>query len=61
MLALAADENLNNNIVRGVIRRLPEINFVTVQEAGLGGADDPTVLDGRQPQAAFCSRTTLQR
>ena len=44
MLPLAADENLNNNIVRGVRLRSPAIDVVTVQDAGLSGADDPTVL-----------------
>lgn len=44
MLLLAADENLNNNIVRGLLRRRPDLNLVRVQDAGLSGADDPTVL-----------------
>ena len=44
MLRLAADENFNNDIVRGVRRRNPEIDFVTIQEEGLDEADDPTVL-----------------
>ena len=45
MLLLAADENFNQDIVRGVLRRLPQIDFVTVQEAGLAGEDDPKILD----------------
>jgi hypothetical protein len=44
MLRLAADENFNNDLVRGIIRRNPAIDIVRVQDAGLGGADDPTVL-----------------
>ncbi|MFL5805878.1 MAG: DUF5615 family PIN-like protein [Roseiflexaceae bacterium] len=44
MLRLAADENFNNDIVRGIIRRNPQIDVVRVQDAGLAGADDPTVL-----------------
>jgi hypothetical protein len=44
MLALAADENLNNDIVRGLLRRNPELDIVRVQDAGLAGADDATVL-----------------
>ena len=44
MLRLAADENFNNNIVRGLIRRQPELDIVRVQDVGLCGADDPTVL-----------------
>ena len=45
MLALAADENFNNDIVRGVSRRNPDLNIVRVQDAGLSGADDSTVLE----------------
>ena len=45
MLRLAADENFNNNIVRGVLRRRPDADFVRVQDAGFSGADDPTVLE----------------
>jgi|SRR3972149_5802916 len=45
MLALAADENFNNDIVRGVLRRNPDLNIVRVQDAGLSGADDSTVLE----------------
>jgi hypothetical protein len=45
VLRLAADENFNNNIVRGLLRREPDADFVRVQGAGLSGADDPTVLE----------------
>lgn len=44
MLRFLADENLNNDIVRGLLRRKPEIDLVRVQDVGLSGADDPTVL-----------------
>lgn len=44
MLRLAADENLNTDIVRGVSRRLPSVDVVRIQEVGLSGADDPAVL-----------------
>ncbi len=46
MLALAADENFNNDIVRALLRRKPNLNIVRLQDAGLSGADDPTVLRG---------------
>jgi hypothetical protein len=45
MLRLAADENFNNDIVRGVRRRLPAADVARVQDAGLLSADDPTILD----------------
>jgi hypothetical protein len=44
VLRLAADENFNNDIVRGLIRRKPDIDLVRVQDVGLSGADDPAVL-----------------
>ncbi len=45
MLRLAADENLNNNIIRGLMRRKPDIDIIRIQDIGLSGADDSNVLD----------------
>ena len=45
MVALAADENFNNDILRGLLRRKPDLDMVRVQDAGLSGADDRTVLE----------------
>ncbi|MFN0051588.1 MAG: DUF5615 family PIN-like protein [Planctomycetales bacterium] len=45
MLGMLADENFNHDIVRGVRRRLPGATIVRVQDVGLSGADDPTVLE----------------
>jgi hypothetical protein len=45
MLQLVADENFNNDIVRGLLRRRPELDIVRLQDVGLSGADDPTVLE----------------
>ncbi|WGV27481.1 DUF5615 family PIN-like protein [Halotia branconii] len=44
MVRFLADENFNNQIVRGVLRQSPDIDIVRVQDVGLSGADDPTVL-----------------
>ncbi|MBW4605800.1 MAG: DUF5615 family PIN-like protein [Hassallia sp. WJT32-NPBG1] len=44
MLRFVADENFNNNIVRGLLRRQPELDIIRIQDVGLSGADDPTVL-----------------
>ena len=44
MLKLAADENLNNNIIRGLLRRNAEIDIIRIQDVGLSGASDPDVL-----------------
>ncbi len=45
MLQFLADENFNNDIVRGILRRNPEFDIVRVQDIRLSGADDPTVLE----------------
>ena len=45
MLLFAADENFNYDIVRGLLRRKPNLNIVLVQEEGLSGEDDPTILE----------------
>jgi hypothetical protein len=45
VLGLAADENFNNDIVRGLIRRKPDVDIVRVQDVGLSGANDPAVLE----------------
>ena len=45
MLALAADENFNNDIIRGLLRRDPGLNIVRLQDVGLSGTDDPNVLE----------------
>jgi hypothetical protein len=44
-MKLVADENFHNHVVRGVRRRSPNIDLVRVQDAGLSGADDRTVLE----------------
>ena len=45
MLRLLADENFNGDIVRAVRRRIPELDFITVQEAGIHGITDPDLLE----------------
>jgi hypothetical protein len=45
MLLLIADENFNNNIVRGVLRRKTDVDIVRVQDIGLSQADDPMILE----------------
>ncbi len=44
MLAFLADENFNNDILRGVARRDAEVVIVRAQDVGLSGVDDPTIL-----------------
>ena len=45
MLRFAADENFNNDILRGLLRRRPDLDIVRIQDRGLSGAEDPTVLE----------------
>lgn len=45
MFRFAADENFNQNIIRGILRRRPDIDIVCIQDVGLSGADDPAILE----------------
>lgn len=45
MLKFVADENFNNDILRGVHRRNQAIDIVRAQDEGLSGADDPIMLE----------------
>jgi hypothetical protein len=45
MLRFAADENLNYNIVRGLLRRKADLNIIRIQDVGLSGKDDAAVLE----------------
>lgn len=44
MIRLASDEDFHEDIVRGLSRRAPVLEIVTVRSAGLRGADDPAIL-----------------
>ena len=44
-MRLAADENFNNDILRGIIRRLPDVDIVRIQDTEVYSADDVTVLE----------------
>jgi predicted nuclease of predicted toxin-antitoxin system len=45
MLILIADENFNNDIVRGMLRRRPDLDIVRVQDVGLSNEDDRVILE----------------
>lgn len=40
MTKFLADENFNNQIIRGVFRRNPGVNIIRIQDVGLSGIDD---------------------
>jgi len=45
MLLLVSDENFNGDIVRGLLRRHPELDFVRVQDVGLMQTPDADILE----------------
>jgi len=45
MLRYAADENFNNDILRGLRRRDEGLDVVRIQDEELSGAPDPVILD----------------
>jgi predicted nuclease of predicted toxin-antitoxin system len=45
MLLLVADENFNNDILRGLLRRDSSLDIVRIQDVGLVKAPDPDVLE----------------
>lgn len=45
MLRFATDEDFNNRILRGLLRRNPALDIVRAQDAGLKGKSDPEVLE----------------
>lgn len=44
MFAMLADENFRGQIVSALKQRCPELDIVRVQEIGLAGEDDDTIL-----------------
>jgi predicted nuclease of predicted toxin-antitoxin system len=44
VIKLASDENFDGDIVRGLLRRLPELDLVRVQDADLTESPDPVIL-----------------
>ena len=55
MLRFLADENFDGRITAGLLLLEPALPLVRVQDVGLSGADDPTVL----ARAAFEDRLLL--
>ncbi len=45
MIRLAADQNFNHDIVRGLLRRKPDLDIVLAQDVDLSTADDATILE----------------
>jgi len=45
MIRLLTDENFNQNIVRGLNRRCPYLDLLSVRDVGLSGLPDPLLLN----------------
>lgn len=46
MIRFLADENFNGRILRGLLRRVPDLDVVRAQDvAAISGRDDPAVLE----------------
>lgn len=44
MIQLATDENFDADILRGLLRRIPDLDVVRVQDVGLAETPDPIIL-----------------
>lgn len=44
MIQLATDENFDGDILRGLLRRIPDLDVVRVQDVGLAETPDPIIL-----------------
>lgn len=44
MLRLLFDQNFDKDVLRGLQRRIPELDAITAYDAGLSEADDPSLL-----------------
>ena len=45
MMRWATDENFNNDIIRAILRQKSDLELMRIQDAGLSGADDETILE----------------
>jgi hypothetical protein len=56
-LRFLVDEDFDNDIVRGLLRRLLTLDIVRAQDTELSGTPDPIVLTGQHRMDACYSRT----
>jgi predicted nuclease of predicted toxin-antitoxin system len=45
VLRFAADVNFHGDILRGLLRRMPDLDVVRLQDVGLDQATDPAILE----------------
>jgi predicted nuclease of predicted toxin-antitoxin system len=44
VIKLVSDENFDGDVLRGLLRRLPDLDVARVQDVGLAQTPDPTIL-----------------
>ncbi len=44
-MRLLTDENFNGDLLRGLMRKLPNLDLVRAQDVGLMNTDDPDILE----------------
>jgi len=62
MLRLLIDQNVDHDILRGLIRRVPQLDAVTAFDIGMSRASDPELLIWAQLEARIVvthDRTTM--
>lgn len=45
MIKLLTDENFDGDVLRGLLRRIPDLDVVRVQDVGLMATPDPVILE----------------
>lgn len=64
MPRLLADENFNGGIIQGLLPPLPDFDIISVHDAGLAAAADPTILEWAAEQNRIVlthDRTTMSK
>jgi hypothetical protein len=59
MLRLAADENFNNDILRGLLRRKPDLDSCAFKMLAFPGRMTRGFSNGQHARGVYCSLTTL--
>jgi hypothetical protein len=44
MLSVLLDQNFNYDLLQGLLRRIPTLDYITAFQAGVGALDDPALL-----------------
>jgi hypothetical protein len=55
MLPLATDEDVHEDIIRGLRRREPALDIVRVVDVGLGHTPDPIILEWAAGEVRICT------